>query len=59
MKKYMFVLHYTYPALFEIKLTDEDDELTGEEILKKHGFKEDDCSWMFVYGKRLELETIE
>lgn len=58
-EKYIYVLCYAYGSIVEIKLTDEDDKLTCEEILTKHGYNEDECSWMFVDGRRLKLESIE
>ena len=59
MEKYLYVFNYNVPGIYEIILEKKDDILTCEEILEKYGFKEDECTWMFVDGKRLKLETIK
>ena len=54
---YLYVLDFSYPALYEIELTEEDENLTTEEILKKRGLKEDNCHFMYTKDK-LELEIL-
>lgn len=54
---YLYVLEFSYPAIYEIELTEEDQKLTSNEILKKHGFKETNCHFMYSKDK-LELETL-
>ena len=55
---YLYVFDFSYPALYEIELTKEDENLTTEEILKKRGLKEDNCQFMYTENK-VELETIK
>ena len=55
---YLYVLEFSYPAIYEIELTEEDQNLTSEEILEKHGLKEDTCDFMYSENK-LELSTIK
>ena len=55
---YLYVLEYSYPGLYEIELSEEDTELTSEDILEKHGFNIDNCSFMCTEYK-LELKTIK
>ena len=55
---YLYVFDFSYPALYEIELTEEDENLTTEEILKKRGLKEDNCQFMYTKHK-VELKTIK
>lgn len=55
---YLYVFDFSYPALYEIELTEEDENLTTEEILKKRGLKEDNCQFMYTEHK-VELKTIK
>lgn len=55
---YLYVLEYSYPAIYEIELTEEDQNLTSYQILEKHGLKEDDCHFMYTENK-LELSIIK
>ena len=32
---YLYVLEFSYPAIYEIELTEEDQKLTSDEILEK------------------------
>lgn len=55
---YLYILDYLYPGIYEIKLTEEDDDLNTEEILKKYDLEVDNCSYMYSMDK-LELLTLE
>lgn len=55
---YLYVLEFSYPAIYEIELTEEDKECTTCEILKKHGLKASNCDFMYSENK-LELSTIK
>ena len=55
---YLYVLEYSYPSIFEIELTEEDQDLSSDEILEKHGLKESVCEFMYTENK-LELTTIK
>lgn len=55
---YLYVLEYSYPSIFEIELTEEDQDLTSNEILEKHGLKESVCEFMYTENK-LELTTLK
>ena len=54
---YLYVLDFSYPGIYEIELTEEDQKLTSNEILEKHGLKEDNCNFMYTKDK-LELEIL-
>lgn len=54
---YMYILDCSYPGIYELELTEEDETLTTNELLKKYGLKEDTCNYMFSENK-LELETL-
>ena len=54
---YMYILDFLYPGIYEIELTEEDETLTTNELLKKYDLKEDNCQYMFSENK-LELETL-
>ena len=55
---YLYVLEFSYPAIYEIELAEEDQNLTSEEILEKYGLKENTCQFMYSENK-LELSTIK
>ena len=55
---YLYILDYSYPGIYEIELTEEDQKLTNDEILEKHGLKEDNCHFMYTENK-LELLTLK
>ena len=55
---YLYILEFSYPGIYEIELTEEDQKLTSNEILEKHDLKEDNCHFMYTKDK-LELETIK
>ena len=54
---YLYVLDCSYPGIYEIKLTEEDQKLTSNELLKKYGLKETNCNFMYTKDK-LELEIL-
>ena len=54
---YMYILDFSYPGIYEIELTKEDETLTTNEIFDKYGLKEDTCLYM-VSKIKLELETL-
>ena len=54
---YLYILEYSYPSIYEIKLTKEDIVLTSNELLEKYGLKETNCSFMYTKNK-LELEIL-
>ena len=55
---YLYVLEFSYPAIYEIELTKEDKECTTCEILEKRGLKGSNCDFMYSKNK-LELSTIK
>ena len=54
---YLYILEYSYPSIYEIKLTKEDIVITSNELLEKYGLKENNCSFMYTKNK-LELEIL-
>ena len=55
---YLYIFDYSSPTIYEIELTEEDQKLTSDEILEKHGLKEDNCHFMYTENK-LELSTLK
>ena len=55
---YLYVLEFSYPAIYEIELTEEDQKLTSDEILEKRGLKKNTCDFMYSENK-LELSQIK
>ena len=55
---YLYVFDYSTPAIVEIECTEEDSDLTSEEILEKHGYRESDCYFMYSQDK-LEIISIK
>ena len=54
---YLYVLEFSYPGIYEIELTEEDQKLTSNEILEKYDLKETNCHFMYTKDK-LELEIL-
>ena len=55
---YLYILEFSYPGIYEIELKEEDQKLTSNEILEKHGLKEDNCHFMYSKNE-LELSIIK
>ena len=55
---YLYIFDFSYPAIYEIELTEEDQKLTSNEILEKYSLKEDNCHFMYTENK-LELLTLK
>lgn len=58
MLEFMYILNYSNPGIYKIKLDEESCNKATDEILKEYGLNEDECSFMFS-DKELELETID
>lgn len=56
--EYCYILSYGLGKMFEHFITEDEINLTTEEILKKHGLNEDECSIMYSTDK-LNLEPLE
>lgn len=56
--KYCYILSYGLGKVFEHFITEDEVDLTTEELLKKHGLNEDECSVMYSNNK-LNLENLE
>lgn len=56
--KYCYILSLGLNKVFEHFITEDEVNLTTEELLKKHGLNEDECSIMYSTDK-LNLETLE
>ena len=56
--EYCYILSYALGKVFEHLITEDEVNLTTEEILKKHGLNEDECSVMYSTDK-LNLEPLE
>ena len=56
--EYCYILSYGLGKVFEHAITKDEVNLTTEEILKKHGLNEDECSVMYSTDK-LNLESLE
>lgn len=56
--EYCYILSFGLGKVFEHFITEDEVNLTTEEILKKHGLNEDECSVMYSTDK-LNLEPLE
>ena len=56
--EYCYILSYGLGKVFEHFITEDEVTLTTEELLKKHGLNEDECSVMYSTDK-LNLEILE
>lgn len=52
--EYLYVFNYSQPAIYEIPVTEDDDDL--ERILKAHDLNLDECSYMWTKEK-LDIQT--
>lgn len=57
MYEYLYILDYSTPGIYEIKLDENSSKETTDEILDKYNFDQNCCSWMFTNIK-LNLQTI-
>ena len=46
--EYMYVMDYSDSTISEVTLSSEDENLESCDLLKKYGFDEDTCSFMFT-----------
>lgn len=51
MGEFMYILDYSNCAIWEIELTEDDQNLETEELLDKYDVKMDNCSWLFSQQK--------
>lgn len=56
--QYCCILNYNTGKVFKHCITEDEVDLTTEELLKKYGFNEDECSIMYS-SNNLELELLE
>ena len=49
--EYLYVMDFSDATISEVCLKDEDKEIESTELLKKYGFNENTCSWMFTTTK--------
>lgn len=54
---YMYIFEYTNGELLELELTEEETKMDSEDILRKHGLKEDQCSWL-VTSNKLSIKSL-
>lgn len=54
--EYLYVFDYSQPAIYEIPVTEDDDDL--ERILEAHDLDLDECSYMWTKEK-LEIQTVD
>ena len=52
--EYLYVFDYSQPAIYEIPVTEDDDDL--ERILEAHGLNLDECCYMWTKEK-LDIES--
>lgn len=60
-EEWLYVLDYRNGGLYEIKLTQEEQEreLDMDIFLKEYGLNSDECSWMFTEHRIIIIERIE
>ena len=51
MKEYLYILDYSDSTICEIHLTDEEQDLDIDDILKRHELDIDSCVFMFTTSK--------
>lgn len=56
--EYCYVLDHNTGKIFKHRITEDEVDLTTEELLKKYGLNEDECSIMYT-SNNLELELLE
>lgn len=56
--QYCYILSFGLGKVFEHFITEDEVDFTTEELLKKHGLNEDECSVMYSTDK-LYLEHLE
>lgn len=56
--EYCYILSYGLGKIFKHFITEDEFNLTTEELLKKYGLNEDECSIMYT-SNNLELELLE
>lgn len=56
--EYCYILSFGLGKIFKHLITEDEVDLTTEELLKKHGLNEDECSIMYA-SNNLELELLE
>lgn len=58
-KEYLYVMDFSDSTFSEIELKDENEEVDTEELLKKYGFNEDECYFMFTTKRITEINKIK
>ena len=49
--EYMYVMDFSDATISEVKLSSEDENIESCDLLKKYGFNENTCSFMFTSSK--------
>ena len=57
MDNYIYILDYANSGVYWHKLTDEEKQLSTEELFNKLEIEIDNCEWIYAHNK-LELEEI-
>lgn len=55
--EYCYVLDYASAEIYEIEITEETEDMEGEDLLMNHGLDPGNCHWMFTTTKK-ELNKI-
>lgn len=55
--KYIYIMNFFDGEIYERELTEEEQELPSEDIINKHGFSMDQCSYMLTNNK-IKIKTI-
>jgi len=55
---YIYIFDFSTGDIYERELTEEEQEIEGEEILIKHGFRPTDCGYMVTSGKK-EIKILD
>ena len=56
-EKYCYIFDYSTPAIYEIKLGKDDENISANEILDRRGLRESDCSYIFT-DKKLSVKRL-
>lgn len=57
-KEYLYVIDYSDASISEIEITEENKDLEIDDLLKKYGFNDDECYFMFTTNRITKINKI-
>lgn len=58
-KEYLYVMDYSDASISEIEITEEDENLDTIDLLRKYGFRDGDCYFMFTTQRITNINKID